>query len=148
MAYCQYHGKAVTCTAANSQLTLTRTRMPPVEVHRPLLLIYSFQFRSTFRATTTPSQQRALDCTWHRSVSTTTSQPQIRHPYKAPTSITHRQACEINSIDNAQVHNSHISEHAHEWHCIHGATTDYYLAKWHLYSSDPANWPGPVNVIL
>jgi len=29
--------------------------------HRPLLLIYSFQFRSDFRATTTPSQPRPLD---------------------------------------------------------------------------------------
>jgi len=29
----------------------------------PLLLIYSFQFRSAFRATTTPSQTRALDTT-------------------------------------------------------------------------------------
>ena len=45
----------------------------------PLLLIYSFQFRSDFRATTTPSQ------------------PQIRRPYKAPISVTHRQHCEINS---------------------------------------------------
>jgi len=35
----------------------------------PLLLIYSFQFGPAFRATTTPSQ------------------PQLRRPYKAPTSV-------------------------------------------------------------
>ena len=47
-----------------------------------MLLIYSFQFRSAFRVTTTPSQSRALD-----HAQTTPSQPQIRRPYKAPTSV-------------------------------------------------------------
>ena len=54
----------------------------------PLLLIYSFQCGSAFRATTTPSQPRALDtvaCVDHTH--TTPSQPQIRRPYKAPTSV-------------------------------------------------------------
>jgi len=42
---------------------------PQSRLTDPLLLIYSFQFRSAFRATTTLSQ------------------PQIRRPYKAPTSV-------------------------------------------------------------
>ena len=37
---------------------LERPQSRPTE---PLLLIYSFQLRSAFRATTTPSQPRALD---------------------------------------------------------------------------------------
>jgi len=57
------------------------TRTPPVEVHRPLLLIYSFQFRSAFHATTMPSQPRPLDtivCVDHAQPATD----------KAPTSVT------------------------------------------------------------
>jgi len=54
----------------------------------PLLLIYSFQFRSAFRATTTPSQPRALDIVVRVDhTQNTPSQPQIRRPYKAPTSV-------------------------------------------------------------
>ena len=37
------------------------TRTPQSRRTDPLLLIYSFQFRSAFRSTTTPSQPRALD---------------------------------------------------------------------------------------
>jgi len=47
----------------------------------PLLLIYSFQFRSAFRAATTPSQPRPLDtvaCVDYAQ--TTPGQPQIRRP--------------------------------------------------------------------
>jgi len=62
----------------------------------PLLLIYSFQFRSAFRASTTPSQPQSCACRATTTPSqshafdhaqTTRSQPQIRRPYKAPTSV-------------------------------------------------------------
>jgi len=51
----------------------------------PLLLIYSFQFSSAFRVTTTPSQPLPLDtvaCVDHAQ--TPPSQPQIRRPLPSP----------------------------------------------------------------
>ena len=67
----------------------------------PLLLIYSFQFRSAFRATTTSSQPRPLDtvaCADHAE--TTPSQPQIRRPLPSPTpSVT--VTCGLNSSIDA-----------------------------------------------
>jgi len=60
----------ITSSAGFARLARRATLERP-ELRRtdPLLLIYSFQFRSAFRATTTPSQ------------------PQIRRPQKAPTSV-------------------------------------------------------------
>jgi len=44
--------------------------MSPIAIHKPaivkmLLLIYSFQFRSVFRATTAPNQPRPLPSLTH-----------------------------------------------------------------------------------
>ena len=67
----------------------------------PLLLIYSFQFRSAFCEMTAPSQPLRCACRARTMPSQPRarlpSQPEIRRPYKAPTSVTHRQPCEINS---------------------------------------------------
>jgi len=74
------------------------TRMPPVEAHRPVVTYLQFPIQVCFPCNdhAEPATQVCLPCNDHAE--TTPSQPQLRRPCKAPTSITHRQPCEINSI--------------------------------------------------
>ena len=64
--------------------------MPPVKAHRPVVTYLQFPNQVCFRATTMPSQPRALDtvaCVNH-------AQPAAD---KAPTSVVTDNICEINS---------------------------------------------------
>jgi len=63
-------------------------RKPPVDVHRPLR-------PAAWRATTAPSQPRPLPTVARVA---TCSQPQLRRPYKACTSVAHRRTLGIISI--------------------------------------------------